>query len=235
MLSIVIPAAGRGSRFVAAGYTIPKPFIPVNGKPMIQRVIENVTPSRPHRFIFIVLVDHLPHLPELPKGSTIIGLGDVTEGAACSVLKAKHLINSQDPLLVVNSDQLIDWGVGGVDTFLLHNERSGCIATFESDNPAYSYALLGDDGSVRQVAEKKVISKTATAGAYFWSRGSDFVRCAEAMIAANDRTRGEFYLSASYNYLPLCGLDLACGYPVKTVHALGTPEDLEKYVEEHRG
>ena len=59
MLNIVIPMAGRGSRFAEAGYTMPKPLIDVHGRYMIEYVIENLKPNREHRFIFICQEEHL--------------------------------------------------------------------------------------------------------------------------------------------------------------------------------
>lgn len=218
MLNIVIPAAGRGRRFVERGYLVPKPFLPVDGKPMIARVMENVTPQQEHRFIILALVEHMRWMLEVPK-TTIIPVPGVTEGAARTVLLAKHLYQD-GPLLIVNSDQLIDWDV---DDFLATpNAR---IATFRSDSPAYSYVRTAPNGRVIEVAEKRVISNEATVGAYYWERGSDFVRAAERMIAANDRTNGEFYVSPSFNYYG----GLITTYPVARIHALGTPEDYEAY------
>ena len=59
MLNIVIPMAGRGSRFADAGYADPKPLIPVHGVPMIRLVIGNIRPSCAHRFIFICQRAHV--------------------------------------------------------------------------------------------------------------------------------------------------------------------------------
>ena len=59
MINIVLPIAGRGSRFVEAGFVLPKPLIPVHGKPMIEIVVKNIKPKEPHRFIFVALKDKL--------------------------------------------------------------------------------------------------------------------------------------------------------------------------------
>src|SRR5689334_12494349 len=96
VLQIVVPMAGRGSRFASAGFTTPKPLIPVGGRPMIQWVIENIRPRRQHRFIFLCLADHLEAHPAVPEelrrlcpGCEIVPVRAVTEGAACTVLLAK--------------------------------------------------------------------------------------------------------------------------------------------------
>ena len=110
MLNIVIPMAGRGSRFVKAGFTIPKPMIPVGGVPMILLVIHNLTPQQPYRFIFLCLEEHIQlyqidqQLKAWAPNCEIIVVDQVTEGAACTVLLAKSFINNEDPLMIANSD-----------------------------------------------------------------------------------------------------------------------------------
>src|SRR5438093_692821 len=115
MLNIVIPMAGRGSRFTNAGYTLPKPLIPLGGRPMIAWVIENIRPARPHRFIFLCLAEHLDRYPNvaaeicrLCPGCEIVPVHTVTEGAACTVLLAREFIDSADPMMIANSDQIVD-------------------------------------------------------------------------------------------------------------------------------
>src|SRR6267142_4353506 len=114
-LQIVIPMAGRGSRFASAGYTTPKPLIPLGGRPMIAWIIENVRPTRRHNFTFICLGEHLETFPQVPDelrrlcpGCNIVPVNAVTEGAACTVLLAREIINSDDPLMIANSDQIVD-------------------------------------------------------------------------------------------------------------------------------
>src|SRR5215831_2300223 len=115
MVHIVVPMAGRGSRFANAGYTTPKPLIPVGGRPMIQWVIENIRPRRPHHFVFLCLAEHLRDFPNVPEelkricpGCDIIPVLDVTEGAACTVLLARKFFESDGPLMIANSDQIVD-------------------------------------------------------------------------------------------------------------------------------
>src|SRR5262249_5464987 len=111
MLNIVLPIAGRGSRFATAGYQQPKPLIPVHGSPMIAAVVKNVRPTRPHRFIFVALAEHLEQagmrdtLEAAAPGCIIVPVREVTEGAACTVLLARRFIDSSDPLMLANSDQ----------------------------------------------------------------------------------------------------------------------------------
>ena len=236
-LQIVIPMAGRGSRFASAGYTTPKPLIPVGGRPMIEWVIENIRPNRPHQFTFLCLAEHLTRYPEVPAelrrlcpGCDIVPVNAVTEGAACTVLLARDIINSDDPLMIANSDQIVDLNI---DVYLLASAApgvDGLIMTFWADHPKWSYCRMRDDGTVSEVVEKQVVSNEATVGIYNFKRGKDFVRAAEAMIQANLRVNNEFYVAPCYNQLIADGekiITMKTGTEKDGMYGLGIPEDLD--------
>lgn len=239
-LQIVIPMAGRGSRFAQAGYQTPKPLIPVGGRPMIQWVIDNIRPTRPHRFIFLCLAEHLQTYPEVPAelrrlcpGCEIIPVNAVTEGAACTVLLARQLIDSSDPLMIANSDQLVELDI---NQYLAAQDAPGVrglIMTFWSDHPKWSYCRLGPDELVTEVVEKKVVSNEATVGIYNFAEGRDFVRAADAMIAANLRVNNEFYVAPTYNQLIAEGakiVTMKTGRELQGMYGVGTPEDLNLFL-----
>ena len=233
--NIVIPMAGRGSRFTEQGYTDSKPFIDVNGKPMIQRVIENlgIEFDKNYMFVLVCLQEDFDKY-DFHQFKDIIGhdsydvviLDDVNEGAAQTILQAKDLINDDTPLLTLNTDQMIEYDT---DMWKSFERFDGGIPCFWGDSGDWSYARCGQDGYVEEVAEKKVISNDATAGYYYWSKGSDFVKYAEQMIEDNSRTNGEFYVAPVYNWAIKDGKKIAI-YMVDKVYELGTPEYLEKYI-----
>lgn len=239
MLTIVVPMAGRGSRFATAGYTVPKPLIPVGGKPMIQWVIENVRPNRAHRFVFICLAEHLQTYPEVPAtlrrlcpGCEIVTVDRVTEGAACTVLLARRFIDNADPLMIANSDQFVELGIDDYLAVMERERADGLIMTFWADHPKWSYCRMNPDGTVREVVEKKVVSNQATVGIYNFRQGSDFVRAADAMIAKNLRVNNEFYVAPTYDQLIAEGgkvVIAATGREGAGMHGLGVPEDLERF------
>ena len=232
-MNVLIPMAGAGSRFEQAGYTFPKPLVDVNGKPMIQRVVENLNIEARH--IFIVQKEHyekysLHHtLNLISPNCEIVQVEGVTEGAACTTLLAKEFINNDEPLILANSDQYVEWESNQFMYSCMADDIDGSILTFHSTHPKWSYAKLNEEGFVTEVAEKKPISDNATVGIYFWKKGSDYVSCAESMINKNIRVNNEFYVCPVYNEA------LLSGARVKTFHidkmwGLGTPEDLQTFL-----
>jgi dTDP-glucose pyrophosphorylase len=237
MLNIVVPMAGRGSRFATAGYTDPKPLIPVGQSCMIEWVIDNIRPSRPHRFIFLALEEHLQRYPSVPAklkelcaDCEIVPVKTVTEGAACTVLLARDHIDSSNPLMIANSDQIVDLAI---DEYLLAGDAprtDGLIMTFWADDPKWSFCRMREDGTVAEVVEKQVISNEATVGIYNFSHGRDFVRAADQMIEKDLRVNNEFYVAPCYNQLIHEGAKVVTtrtGKERAGMYGLGIPADLE--------
>lgn len=239
MLNIVIPMAGAGSRFAKAGYVDPKPLIKIHGVPMIRVVIENLRPSVPHRFIFVVQRSHVGaydlqvKLNDWAPGAVLIELDGLTEGAACTVLAAKKLINNDSQLMIANSDQYVDCHI---DTYLNELDRGvldGLIMTMKASDPKWSYVGLDQNHRAERVVEKKVISDEATVGIYNFRRGSDFVSAAEQMISANERVNGEFYVAPVYNQLISNNQSIGVyniGSETNGMYGLGIPADLDLFL-----
>ena len=234
--NIVLPMAGRGSRFRQQGYRDSKPFIDVNGKPMIVRVIENLNIKFDKNFKFIILCQKADFAEyDFSLFNKLIGhdnieivkLDGITEGAACTLLTAKEFIDNKVPLLSFNSDQMIDYDPN--ETYSRLSLHDGGMPCFQGEGTKWSYAKTDEDGYVTEVAEKKQISNDATAGYYYWSRGSDFVKYAEQMIAADDRLNNEFYVAPVYNYAVKDGKRIVITQ-VNKIYQMGTPEDLQEYL-----
>ncbi len=237
-LNIVIPMAGGGKTFAQAGYTFPKPLIDVGGKPMIQWVIENVKPKCNHRFIFVCLNEHYDKysLYEIFNVSAegnykTVKLVRPTSGALCSVLTAVDYIDSDDELMIVNSDQYIDEDINKFILFSRKTNADGVIMTFESSHPRWSYAKTNSKGEVIETAEKKVISQNATAGIYYFESGKEFVKSAFSMLEKNISLNGEFYVCPVYNEMILNGCYVTT-FPIKSrsMHGMGTIEDLVQFL-----
>lgn len=232
-LNVVIPMAGLGSRFEKAGYSLPKPLIIVNQKPMIQVAVENLNICA--NFIFIVQKKHRENC-ELDKllnlitpNCTIIETDGLTEGAACTALLAKHLINNDKSLFFANADQYVEWDSYAFSQKMNESDNDGGIVTFKATNPNYSFVKLDRHGLVQKVAEKKPISDIATVGFYYWKHGSDFVKYAEQMISKDIRVNNEFYVCPIYNEAINDGKKVST-FMIDKFWSLGTPEDLNYYV-----
>ena len=236
-MNVLIPMAGAGSRFAQAGYTFPKPLIDVNGKPMIQVVVDNLNVEA--HFIFIVQKEHYEKynlqsvLNLIAPGCDIVQVNGLTEGAACTTLLAKDLINNNEPLLMANSDQFVEWNSNECLYAFTADSIDGGIVTFESTHPKWSFAKLGDDGFVSEVAEKNPISNIATVGIYYWKHGSDYVKYAEQMIEKNIRVNNEFYVCPVFNEAIGGGKKIRVKN-IERMWGLGTPEDLQYYLENHK-
>jgi NDP-sugar pyrophosphorylase family protein len=231
---ILIPMAGEGSRFSDLGYDAPKPLIDVNGLPMIQRVVESIN-LQEHPHVFIAQKKHLLSHPgledfliSLAPDVRVVTIDGLTDGAAETCLAAAHLINSQDSLLIVNSDQIVDWDSSDFIEYV-SGEMDGCIVTFYSQEPRFSYALV-EEGVVVRTAEKEVISDNATAGLYYWSKGCDFVSAARSMISKDIRFKNEYYVCPIYNENIADGQRITI-YSKGKFHVVGTPEELNTYLE----
>ena len=237
-MNVLIPMAGAGSRFANAGYTFPKPLIEVNGKPMIQVVVENLNVEA--HFIFLVQKEHygkynLKQLLNLiAPNCDIIQVDGLTEGAACTTLLAKSFIDNDEPLMIANSDQFVEWNSNECLYAFTADSVDGGIVTFKATHPKWSFAKLGTDGFVSEVAEKNPISDNATVGIYYWKKGSDYVKYAEQMITKNIRTNGEFYVAPTFN--EAIGDDKKIrAKEISKMWGIGTPEDLNYFLENYKG
>jgi dTDP-glucose pyrophosphorylase len=235
-LNVLIPMAGAGSRFEKAGYTFPKPLIDVKGKPMIQVVIDNLNIDA--NFIFIVQKSHREKynldtlLNLITPNCKIVEVDGITEGAACTTLLAKEFINNDYPLVMANSDQFIVWDSNEFMYKMNETDCDGGIVTFKSTHPKWSFAKINETGYVTEVAEKNPISDIATVGVYYWKKGSDYVKFAEQMIQKNIRVNNEFYVCPVFNEAILSNLKIKT-FDIKQMWGLGTPEDLNYYLENY--
>jgi NDP-sugar pyrophosphorylase family protein len=227
--------AGRGSRFKEAGYSVPKPLIPIGDKTMIELVVNNLRPECEHRFIFMCLKEHIEayelkeKLANIAPGCVSVSVDKVTEGAACTVLLAKEYINNNDALMLANSDQYVDIDINAYLKAMTHD---GLIMTMTAYDKKWSFIRYDKDGFVTEVKEKEPISDEATVGIYNFAKGEDFIRAAERMIKKDIRVNNEFYVAPVYNELIEEGKRIAyynIGRLGSGMHGLGTPEDLKEF------
>lgn len=243
-MNIVIPMAGLGSRFPKEIYKESKPMIPVgkNRETMIECAIESLGfDGLEASYFFIVnkeiYTDVVRILKEFMGVSYhVIPIDYITEGPASSVLIAKEFINNDKPLIVTNCDQIMEWNTLRFKKVIKDNNRTrkfdGIVVTYNVQTEKNSYVKVDDFGFATEFAEKKIISQDSLNGIHYWLRGSDFVYSAESMIKKNIRVNNEFYIAPTYNELVQIGKKIV-PYRIRTDEhwAVGTPEDLQKYLE----
>jgi HAD superfamily hydrolase (TIGR01509 family) len=236
-MNVLIPMAGAGTRFQQAGYTFPKPLIDVRSKPMIQVVVDNLNIDA--TFIYVVQKEHRGKynldtlLNLITPNCKIVEVDSITEGAACTTLLAKEFINNDEPLLMANSDQFVEWDSNEFMYKMIEQKVDGGILTFQATHPKWSFAKVDEYGYVTEVAEKNPISDIATVGVYYWAKGSDYVKYAEQMIDKNIRTNNEFYVCPVFNEAIGDGKKIKT-FNIEKMWGLGTPEDLNYFLENHK-
>jgi len=233
-INILLPIAGNGKRFSDVGYTLPKPliFIEEEEKTILQKSIESVN-IEDANLIFIVRQEHIDNFAldkflkdKFGQEVNIVPVNYETEGAVCSCLLAEKHINNNNPLVIFTPDCYFE---PRFDASTVDSVYDGVVAVFNSNSDAHSYVILDEKGFVTSAAEKEVISNNAVGGLYFYKRGAEFVKYANQMIEENRKVKGEYYICPVYNFFIKDGKKI--GIDKNSKHTiLGTPEDLEKYI-----
>jgi dTDP-glucose pyrophosphorylase len=233
-MNIVMPVAGLGSRFAKVGIHTPKPLINICGKPMVMWAAASLPFAKAEDFIFVVRKEHVDSheidvkLRQLFSGSRTIVIDYVTEGAACTALKAEKFIKNDDPLIITDCDHyFLNRNYNALVTNTPEGV-SGAIPVFPAEGEKWSFTKTDDSWTALQVAEKVRISPYANIGSYFFSRGRDFVWGAEKMISENKHVNNEFYVCPVYQELIDRGDTIKAALS-QAVWGLGTPEDVEKF------
>lgn len=238
MLRVIIPAAGRGSRFAECGYKEPKPLINVNGTTMLELVIDNFKINyHAHHEVsitYITLKEYLEKYTWPYKMSDRIVLEELTNGAATTIFNALSRLkySDNDELFIRNSDDLCLQShvyTNCIKYWRKTNSDGGIMCFAPADGTSkWSYVELQNDLIIK-VAEKNPISPFATFGGYYFRRIGDFKQAYSKMVEMKDMTKNEYYLCPVFNHLINSGKTVR-PYLVNEVWGLGTPEDLNKYL-----
>jgi dTDP-glucose pyrophosphorylase len=233
-MKIIVPMAGRGSRFADQGLSMPKPLIQVYGRPMVAWALESLQQLDYSQLVFIALQEHerafgvTAVLRQLAGPSAqVIVIPNVTEGQLCTVLAAKELIDTDEDILIASADTFIRSSLGQ-DVAERSPACRGLISVASMSGERWSFARTDAQGNVVEVAEKVRISDHASTGLYYFSSGSEFVQVAETIIANQEKTRGEYYV------IPVYQKYIERGWQVRISIAsemwdMGTPEALQAF------
>jgi NDP-sugar pyrophosphorylase family protein len=233
-MNVVIPMAGRGSRFVRAGFDRPKPLIDVLGKPMYAWAVDSLPIHLASRLVFVCLSEHLDRWPLAEDiharygRVSIVPISEVTAGQLCTVLAARECLEPAKPLIVHNADTAFRSRI--VDSLkLLEHGAAGLIGVFHAEGTHWSFARADDAGHVLETAEKQRISDWATTGLYCFAETSAFLADAEAEIANGlGGNISEFYVAPLFNRMIARGDDIRIDV-AHNVWPLGTPEELRSF------
>lgn len=234
-MNLLVLAAGGSEAFQAAGYAYPKNLVEIQGKPLLQHVLENVA-TADGRLIVVLRRDeaakfHTDRVVRLLYPDAEVVLSPVpTSGAACTALLAAGLIDNHEPLLIANGDQILRVDHGALADGFLEKGWDGGIPVFEDVHPKYSYVKLDEAGLIVEAAEKRPISRLATAGRYFFAEGRTFVQSAQKMILKDAHLDGIFYVCPAYNEAILAGKRIGISRVEKGDYfSLGTPQGVEGF------
>lgn len=233
---VVMPMAGRGSRFSASGIHTPKPLIDVCGRPMFSWAAQSLKGLKYSKFIAIVLQEHQQqfHINDslrrhLSEQVSVVAIPEVTAGQLCTVLSAKEIINTSEDLLIVPSDTLVVSRLAD-DIRKAGTACKGIISVAKMPGDYWSFARVGSGDQVLEVAEKVRISDYASTGLYYFKHGREFVEIGEEMVRQEEKTKGEYYV------IPVYSKYLQRGWSVKVSYAselwdMGNPKALEIFKE----
>lgn len=230
--NLLVPMAGLGSRFKKEGYEVPKQFIYVRDKQLIDISLDCIDMSECN-LIFVVRDEQIYNYSadkvlknKYGEDIKIVVTDGLTRGSVCSCLLAKEHIDNDLPLIIHTLD--IEFFPQLDPKILIDQGVDGSLLTFKSNSSNYSYVKLNDDNMVIETAEKKVISDKACVGIYYFSKGSTFCNFAQDMIDKELTTKGEFYISPLYNLLIEAGLKIN-NIDVDKIHIFGTPKEFVFY------
>lgn len=243
-MQVIIPMSGVGQRFIDAGYTTIKPLIPVEGKPIIQHVLERFAPD--DDYIFICNEDHLTNTPlEVvlsklrPKGR-IIPIKPHKLGPVYAVLKVREFINDNQPTIVNYCDFSWRWDYEHFKKTVRENRCDGCVVAYRGLHPHLLgpnlYASMRDDGNgwMEEIREKHSFTENKmdcyqSSGTYYFKDGHTVKKYFQELMNQGPALNGEYYVSLVYDKLKKSGLKVYV-YEIPFFLQWGTPEDLEEYL-----
>ncbi|MDB5251202.1 MAG: Nucleotidyl transferase [Flaviaesturariibacter sp.] len=236
-LNIIIPIAGTSELFQKAGYIYPKPLIEINGKPMIELVLQNLIAIRlPKKFTFIIREEdivtfHLDNtLRLLVPDANVVTIKKPTQGALCSVLMSIDNIQPTDALLLLNGDQLIDHDLEKVVTSFIDSAADAGVLTFGSVHPRWSFARTNENNEVLETAEKNPISRNAIAGFYYFSNAAFFIEAASQVLLKDTRINDNFFISSVINeYVLMNQKVFNYSIPSEAYHSFYSPQMISEY------
>lgn len=238
-MTVIITMAGLGSRFRKAGYACPKYMIEAKGKTLFEWSMDSLVGYNDHvsKYVFVVRKEDNTETfikeKMLKYGISnveVIGIDYLTDGQATTCMLAIPYCDPKKSILVYNIDTY-------VEPYELKYEDisgDGQIPCFHADGNHWSFVKLDEFGRAVEVREKKRISDNCTLGAYYFSSASLYKSLYEEYYK-DDRNleKNEKYIAPLYNFMIKKGMSVTISIvDNKKVHVLGTPEELQIFLNE---
>jgi NDP-sugar pyrophosphorylase family protein len=239
---IFIPMSGFGRRYQRAGYTEPKPLVPVDGLPMIARVLDAFPADA--KLLFAINSQHaretdLPRvLRELRPAATIAEVVPHSDGPVRTVLDLEAQIPDDEDVLLNYCDFGVDWDWDDFVRWLDRGKWDAAMTGYKGFHPhslgPTLYAYMRNEGErVTEIREKhhftpNKFEEYASSGLYYFRRGRDLKSACRSLVARGERVNGEFYASMAVQELVGAGARVGV-YELRHFYQWGTPEDLRDY------
>ncbi|TNF58715.1 MAG: nucleotidyltransferase [Burkholderiales bacterium] len=235
-MKVIIPMAGSDELFRRHGFHFAKPVIEIDRRPLVEHAFDSLSTIPEARFVFVVRKEddlrfHLRDVLQLlnPNVTVIRADGD-TAGAGCTALLAIEHIDLDGELIIANADQIVNLDFGQMLADFRQRELDAGTIVFDSVHPRWSFVKTDASGMVIEAAEKRPISRLATAGIYYFRRGSDFVTAMQGMIRKGASVNGGYFVCPSFNEMVLAQKRIGV-YPIDRDRyiSLATPQAVEEY------
>jgi len=247
-MKIIIPMTGYGSRFVAAGYQDLKPFIKVQGRPIIQWIIEGIYPGETD-ILFVCRKEHLDSIPGMweqllqiaPTAEVFAIENWVKKGPVYDVLRARARIPDDVPCIISYCDFYMHWDWAAFKKDVAARGCDGCVPCYTGFHPhllpaknLYASCLTDENGDLVEIREKFSFEKDKTKalhspGVYYFASGALLKEYCQKLVDSGEMLKGEYYASLPYNFMVRDGRKVWVPANVEQFCQWGTPEDLREY------
>jgi NDP-sugar pyrophosphorylase family protein len=241
-MKVIIPMAGLGDRFITKGYADPKPLIKVNGKQIIEYILE-MFPNE-NDYIFICNETHINNtnmsniLYSLKPNCKIVTIPQHKKGPVFTVKTVFDLINDDDEIIISYCDNPYLWNIEDFKTHINKNKLDGCILTHTGFHPhtlsdTKMAFIKENNGVVEEIKEKESYTDTpenehASTGVYYFKKGSYIKKYFKELMDKDLNYNGEYYVTLVYNLLVNDNKKIGY-YDTEFVTVFGTPEEIENF------
>jgi len=242
-MKILIPMAGQGKRFLRAGYATPKPFMEVDGIPVVEHIVRNF--SSQDDFVFGVDEEHLKNeayrktLERIAPRANILSIPYQPDGPVAVLRRMFDAFANDEPVIVNYCDFSWSWDYPAFKKAVEANQADGAVLCYRGFHPHLlgpnKYATLDAERLwMKEIREKHTWhgdkqKDWTSSGTYYFGLGKILKEaCAEIEMHPEWKINGEFYVSQLYQVLREKKRKVLI-HEIPFMLQWGTPEDLEEY------